>query len=207
MKTFSQFLTEAEYSAAPEVEELHCHDIDDTLLKTHARIYVNDHKGNRTRSLTPDEYNTHKLPKNHSYDFSEFRDASKFHDTSTPIKPGIDRLIDQQKDKKKRTIMVTARTDFSDKTGGKQKVLNTFKRNGIDMKKCHLHRAGNEGGSGPENKVKVIQRHLDAHKYKHAHLYDDCSDNLDSFKKMKEKNPDTQFHAHHVQHDGGIKDY
>ena len=47
MKTFSQFLTEAEYSAPPEVEELHAHDIDDTLLKTHARIHVIDHKGKR----------------------------------------------------------------------------------------------------------------------------------------------------------------
>ena len=73
MILFKEFLIEG----APK-KHLHVFDIDDTLLHTNAKIHVKDSSGKTTQTLTNQEFNDHKLPKGHSYDFGEFRSAEKF---------------------------------------------------------------------------------------------------------------------------------
>ena len=48
--------------------------------------------GNTVQTLSNQEFNHHKLPKDHSYDFSEFRNAEKFHKEGEPIHPMINKL-------------------------------------------------------------------------------------------------------------------
>lgn len=46
-------------------------DIDDTLLKTDSKIFVNK-DGKKIKSLTPEQFNTYKLSKGEEFDFSDF---------------------------------------------------------------------------------------------------------------------------------------
>jgi hypothetical protein len=202
MISFREFLLES--------KGLHVFDIDETLMKTNAKIHVKDKNGNHVGSLDNQEFNDHKLEHGHHYDFSEFRDSKKFHDESTPIHPMIRKVQAIQKrikagGHKSRIIMNTAREDFDDK----KPVLDKFKKHGIDMDDIHLHRAGNiKGDQKPAEKKNVILRkHLDTGKYDHVHFYDDSKTNLKHFNNLKAEYPHIKFHAHHVDHDGKTKKF
>jgi hypothetical protein len=197
---FKEYLSEA--------KGLHVFDIDETLMKTNAKIHVKDKSGKHVTSLDNQQFNDHKLHPDHHYDFSEFRDAKKFHDESTPIHPMIRKVKAIQRNikaggHKSKVIMSTARADFDDK----KPVLDKFKKHGIDMDSIHLHRAGNiEGNHKPAEKKNVILRkHLDTGNYDHVHFYDDSKTNLDHFHKLRAEYPHIKFHAHHVDHDGKTK--
>lgn len=198
MKTFKSFLTEG---------GLHMFDIDDTLFHTSDKIHVKDKFGNTVRTLSNQEFNTHKLPKDHTYDFSEFRNADKFHKEGEPIHPMINKLKAIHKNVEKKTgskvIINTARSDFDNQS----KFAKKFKKHGIDINKVHVERAGNIPGDEPpsEKKVKVVKKHLDQHPYKHVTLYDDSKQNLSRLLKMKKEYPHVKFHAYHVQPDGTTK--
>jgi len=198
MKSFKSFLTEG---------GLHMFDMDDTLFHTSDKIHVKNKFGNTVQTLSNQEFNTHKLPKDHSYDFSEFKNADKFHKEGEPIHPMINKLKAIQKNVEKKTgskvIINTARSDF-DKQG---KFANKFKKHGIDINKVHVERAGNIPGDEPpsEKKVKVVRKYLDNHPYNHVTLYDDSKQNLSRLLKMKKEYPHVKFHAYHVQPDGTTK--
>ena len=81
MISFKDYLSES--------KGLHVFDIDETLMKTNAKIHVKDKHGAHVTSLDNQQFNDHKLEHGHHYDFSEFRDSKKFHDESTPIHPMI----------------------------------------------------------------------------------------------------------------------
>ena len=66
-------------------DSLHIFDIDDTLFHTNAKIYVIYPMGNVVQSLTNQEYNNHSLPEGYSYNFDQFKDASKFATESNPM--------------------------------------------------------------------------------------------------------------------------
>jgi len=190
---------------------LHIFDIDDTLFHTNAKVKVVDHQGKVVQRLSNSEFNDHNLQPNHSYNFSEFRSADKFHDESKPITKMLNKLkaihgnIKKKAGSKSRVIMNTARADFDDKN----KFLDTFRKQNVDIDNIHVHRAGNiQGNELPAvKKVKIIKRHLESGDYKHAHMYDDSTTNLDHFLAMKNDHPHVQFHAYHVQHDGSMKRY
>jgi len=67
-------------------------DFDDTLAFTDAKVHVIDWNGQVVASLTPQEFNTHKLKANSHFDFSDFDKASFIHN-SKPTK-----LIDLARD-------------------------------------------------------------------------------------------------------------
>lgn len=204
MKQFKSFLKEQAPNGG-----LHMFDVDDTLFHTTAKIHVKDKTGKTVKTLDNKEFNTHSLPKDHHYDFSEFRDAEKFSNESKPIHKMIGKIkaIHQNVKKKpgSKVILNTARADFDDK----DKFLNKFKQHGIDIDNIHVERAGNlPGDEHPaEKKAQIVRNHLARQNYKHVSLYDDSTSNLDRLLKMKHEYPNVKFHAYHVQPDGSVKNH
>jgi hypothetical protein len=200
MKTFSQYLSEA----AKEGHGLHVFDVDDTLFHTTARVKVM-HGKKEVGSLSNSEYNTHKLPKDHHYDYSEFRSAEKFDKESKPMTRMLSKMRAIHSNAKKtgsKVVIATARADFDDK----EKFLNAFRKHGVDMDNIQVHRAGNDKSEGTiaEKKARIISRELKAGGHKRASLYDDSKDNLKHFLALKKDHPDVELKAFHVQPNGSV---
>ena len=205
MKRFLEYLEESEKGS------LHVFDVDDTLFHTNAQIHVKNKQGHTVQKLSNQEYNDHKLPAGHHYDYSEFRSAHKFAHESKPIPKMLDKMkaihhnIMNKVGSKSKVIMNTARADFDNK----HKFLNTFKKHGVDVDNIHVHRAGNIPGNElpAHKKTKIITDYLHKHPIHSVHMYDDSKTNLHHLLKMKEQHPNVSFHAWHVQHDGSVKKY
>jgi len=198
MIKFSQFIVENE--SKPDSKTLHAFDMDETLFahdNNKLRVHVLDPYGNRVRSLSNQEYNSHQLPPDHRYDYSEFKSSDVFTKSAHPIRKMIAKLKAIHNNGGKAAI-VTARSDLDDQP----RFAHHMKKYGIDIDKIHVHRAGNiEGKKAADAKAEVIQGLIDQHGYDKVHLYDDHPGNLDKFLKLNSKNKETAFHAHHVVHD------
>lgn len=199
MKKFKEFLEE---------NSLHVFDIDDTLFHTSAKVKVM--RGDKeVASLSNAEYNDHKLPAGHHYDYSEFRSSHKFDTESKPVHRMLNKLKDVHAQSKQHTgsrvILNTARQDFDDR----DTFLNTFRKHGVDIDNIHVHRAGNiardHGLTVSHAKNEVIRRHLQSGKFHTVHLYDDNKTNLSHFLELKKEHPTVNFKAYHVQPDGKVK--
>lgn len=194
MIKFRQFVAES---------SIHYFDVDDTLSHPpeDVKVHVKDHEGKRVESLSTSEFNSHKLPHGHSYDFSDFKSAEKF--KIKPIRPMLAKMKSIHKNGGKTEIL-TARADFDDK----DKVAHEFKRFGVNIGQggIHVRRAGNLGMKPAPAKAKIISDAVKKHGHKNVHLYDDSIDNIHSMLALKKEHPDVTFHGHHVQHeDGKIK--
>jgi FMN phosphatase YigB (HAD superfamily) len=184
MKKFLDYLQEE----AAKTHGLHVFDVDDTLFHTTAKIRVMKGK-KQVASLSNSEYNTHKLPAGHHYDYSEFRSAEKFDTESKPNQRMIQKmkqLHDKTKKGGGKVIINTARADFDDK----DRFLDAFRKQKVDIDNIHVHRNQIQRGN-----------------YKHVSLYDDSEQNLKSFLELKKEFPHINFNAHHVKPDGKSKRY
>lgn len=194
-KTFSSLIVEENNHGS----ELHYYDLDDTLVHHDhdlLRVHVVDPAGKRVQTLTSSEYNTHQLPKDHKYDFREFKSSDVFGKSAKPIKQMIKKLQNLHKAGHKVEIL-TARQDLDDQ----KKFAHHMKKFGIDIDKIHVRRAGNLGaGNTAATKKKVILDALSGGKYKSVHLYDDSKENLEAFLTLKKKFKEIQFNAHHIDH-------
>ena len=203
MDNFKHFIVEKKDSTS---NTLHAFDMDETLFAhdhKKLRVHVNDPYGNRVRTLTNQEFNSHKLPPGHGYDFSEFRSSDVFTKSAHPIRKMIARLKAIHKNNKNVEIL-TARADLDDK----DKFAHHMRKFGIDTNQIHVRRAGNTPGKPADTKAAVMSELIKKNGYKKVHLYDDSPDNLDKFLKLKSKHKDVEFHAHHAQHDpktGSVK--
>lgn len=158
---------------------VHAYDMDETLFghdHSKVKVHVNDDKGKRVQSLTNQEFNTHKLPKGHSYDFSEFRSSKVFTKSAKPNK-GIIKKLKKQVKQGKNVHIITARGDMDDqKTFSKH-----LKKHGINIEKggknyVHVHRAGNvEGGDIGEKKKTILHGLMQKAGTKKGHMYDDAA--------------------------------
>jgi hypothetical protein len=196
MKSFNEYVTES--------STLHVFDVDDTLVHSNAKVHVKDSEGKTVKKLTTSEYNSHKLPPGHHYDYHEFR-SSKVFSHSKPIHKMIRTINATQntthKNHKNKVIINTARADFDNK----HKFLDTLSHHGIKhMDKIHVYRAGNIPGSEKpaHKKLTFIRHHLNKHPYSHVRMYDDSHENLKAFLGLKSEYPNTRFHAYHVNSDG-----
>lgn len=199
MKTFSQFLKEEQERKDPTSKTAHWFDIDDTLFHHDPeglRIHVLDPHGNRVRTLTSSEFNTHSLPDSHNYDFREFRSSDAFGQHARPIRKMIAKLKAIHKNNKNVEIL-TARSDLDDK----DKFAHHMSKYGIDTKEVHVRRAGNLPLKPAEAKAAIVHDLINKHGYNKVHLYDDSLDNLNKFIRLKKDHPEVEFNAHHVQHD------
>ena len=73
-------------------------------------------------------------------EFKEFKSAKKFRNESKPITPMINKMKKMHKNPNSKVIINTARSDFDNK----HEFLNTFRDQGVDIDKIHVHRTGND---------------------------------------------------------------
>ena len=197
MIKFNQFIVEV--NEKPTSNSLHAFDMDETLFAhdhNKLRVHVTDPMGNRVRSLTNQEFNSHQLPPGHRYDFGEFKSSDVFTQSAKPIRKMIAKLK-AIKNNGGKTAIVTARADLDDQP----KFAKYMGKYGIDIGDTHVYRAGNMEGKPADTKAAVISGLIHKDGHKKVHLYDDSIDNLNGFLKLKKEHPDVEFHAHHVQHD------
>lgn len=183
----------------PANKTLHAFDLDNTLVShdyNKLRIHVLDKYNNRLQSLSSAEFNNHQLHPDHHYDFREFKSSDAFIKSAKPIKEMINKLNAAHRSGAHARI-ITARTDMDDQ----KKFAHHMLKFGIDIGKVHVHRAGNMSGKTDDAKAAIVHELIGKHGYKSVHLYDDAIDNLEKFVKLKKHHPDTEFNAHHVQHD------
>jgi hypothetical protein len=177
---------------------VHAFDVDETLFshgvkgKPNVKVHVNDSSGKRTQSLTNQEFNTHKLPKGHSYDFSEFRSASKFSQTASPNKKVINKLKGLQK-RGKNVHLITARDKF-DKP---EEFRQHFTRHGIKIAPGNIHYAGGMKGSDiGKKKVDVAKGLAKIGKTSSVHMYDDAAKVHKAFEAEKGKTSGLNIKTH-----------
>lgn len=185
-------------------------DIDETLFKTSALIYVIK-DGNVLKKLTNTEFNTYKLKDGESFDFREFADSEIFANTSEPIHSMIDKINAMFKNisaKGSDMRLLTARADFNNK----EKFIEFLRSYGIKAGHykdgdIHVIRAGNKGrGSSAVYKKEIINEFLATKKYYKVRLYDDAVSNLNSFLELKEIYTDIIFEAYIIKH-GKVSKY
>lgn len=197
MFRFNEFITERKDTRS---DTLHAFDMDETLFAhdhNKLRVHVVNQMGDRVRSLTNQEFNSHQLPAGHRYDFSEFRSSDVFTKSAKPIRSMIAKLKAIHKNNKNVEIL-TARSDLDDQP----KFAKHMKKFGIDIDQIHVRRAGNiEGKKSHEAKAQVMSQLIAQNGYRKVHLYDDHPGNLEAFLKLKKQHPEVEFNAHHVQHE------
>ena len=173
---------------------LHAYDVDETLFshgkngKPNVQVHVKDASGKRVQSLSNQEFNTHKLQKGHSYDFSEFRSAKKFGETSSPNKKVIKNLQRQVK-RGENVHLITARSKFDDP----KEFHGHLKKHGINIPLKNIHYTGGmKGGDIGDKKVAVANAIATQSKTKNIHMYDDAAKVHKSFEKEKQEHPTTK---------------
>ena len=197
MKNFKTFLSEAEGKG------LTIFDIDETMFITKAKVKVVKN-GKVIKKLDNQEFNTYKKKRGEEFDFGEFKDAKVFNRTSTPIARMINKvkaILKNATRKGSRVIIVTARPNFDNK----KIFLDTFRKQGIDIDKIYVERAGNLGG-GPaaDNKKVIFKKYLNQKIYKRIRLFDDAMSNLKMFLSLQKDYPDVSFEAFLAKENGSV---
>ena len=178
-------------------------DIDETIFRTFAMIYVLDKETKEVvKKLNNQEFNTYKLKPNEEFEFNEFRDADLFNKTSIPIPQTIKRIkrmfanIDRRGSK---VVLLTARADFDDK----ETFLNKFREVGLPIDQMYVERVGNfksrpeiynrilkkqgQPKSTADAKAKVITDYLSTGEYRRVRLIDDDAKNIQDFVQLQKK--------------------
>ncbi len=197
MKNFITYLEEAQGKG------LTIFDIDETMFITRAKVHVVKN-GKVIKKLDNQEFNTYKKKPGEDYDFGEFKNAEVFNRTSTPIARMINKVKVILKNATKagsKVIIVTARPNFDNK----KIFLDTFRKQGIDIDKIYVERAGNLG-SGPaaDNKRVIFKKYLNQKIYKRIRLFDDARSNLKVFLSLQKDYSDVSFEAFLAKPNGSV---
>lgn len=179
-------------------------DIDDTLFKTTAKITVIKN-GSPIRTLSNQEYNTHSLRLNETYDFSEFRDSEKFFNESKPIKRMFYEAKRILNNPNNTVMLLTARGDFDNK----ELFLDTFRKYDFDIDKVRVERAGKilDIDCPAKKKYLIIYNQLKSKPCDTISLYDDSINNLKEFLKLKSIFPNSKFMAYLVKPCGSFTQF
>lgn len=186
-------------------------DLDETLFHTFAKIKVTKF-GKVVKELDNQEFNTYELRPGESFDFSAFKDAKFFKETSEPIPKVIERVKKmirriRETSSESRIIILTARKDLDDKNT----FLEAFRQHGIDVDDrdvVYIERAGNlEVGSVAEKKQQIMLTYLNTGKYRRCRLIDDDEQNLRAFHELATMHAGSgiEFYGLLVQSDGTLK--
>jgi len=178
-------------------------DIDETMFITKAKVHVVKN-GKVIKKLDNQEFNAYKKKPGEDYDFGEFKNAEVFNRTSTPIARMINKVKAILKNATRagsKVIIITARPNFDNK----KIFLDTFRKQGIDIDKIYVERAGNLGG-GPaaENKRVIFKKYLNQKIYKRVRLFDDAKSNLKVFLSLQKDYPDVSFEAFLAKPNGSV---
>lgn len=184
---------------------VHAYDVDETLFghgkkgKPNVKVHVKNEKGERVKSLSNQEFNTHKLDKGHKYDFGEFQSAKKFKETSSPNKKVV-KDIKRKIARGKNVHLVTARSKF-DKP---DEFHGHLKKHGINVDKKNIHYTGGMSkGSNKDldvgkKKVKVVDAIAKKAQAKKAHMYDDAAKVHKGFEGAKKDKPTSMKYKTHM---------
>lgn len=194
------------------VSKLFIFDIDETLFRTFAKIFVRCSDGTEI-VLDNQQLNSFDMQNlidqkqaidpniTCKYDFNEFKKSDLFVDTSQPIEHMIKKLqyiqnnfINKNKvcNTNSKIILNTAREDFDNV----DLLKSFFASYGIDISEIHLHRAGEmPGRSSGERKNTLLEQKGYLENYDHLEFYDDSIDNLQKFMDLKNKYPNKKFVA------------
>jgi hypothetical protein len=174
-------------------------DLDDTLFKCHAKLYVVQPDGERKHVHSSATYN---LEEGEEYDYSEFRSAKLFYDTAIPIDRMVKKFkkIHKERDGHDRIIILTARADFDDAG----LFLAALDNHGIYDDSIHVHRAGNleQIPTTPLRKAHIVRSYLCTDVYHRTIMFDDAYCNLDAFLEISPGYSHIEFEAYHVNHKG-----
>lgn len=184
-------------------------DLDDTLLKTTAKILVRFPDG-REELLSTEQYGKlRNVP--HEPDFKEFSDPHKFITEST-VMPNNMALFAQLQDEVKRKmeddgsriIILTARSDFA----SKDHVIYYLASIGVDVDRVHFERAGNiSKGCTGSNKRKIVESYLDNNDFASFILIDDSISNLEKVFDISKSRTGISFHTILVKGDGNMVEH
>lgn len=170
---------------------VHAYDVDETLFshgkkgKPNVKVHVKDESGKRVQSLSNQEFNTHKLQKGHSYDFSEFQSAKKFKETSRPNKKVI-KDVKRKQARGQNVHIITARSKFDDP----KEFHGHLKKHGVDVPMKNIHYTGGMKGSDiGKKKVDVASAVATQSGAKKTHMYDDAAKVHKAFEKEKKNKP------------------
>ena len=170
---------------------VHAYDVDETLVghgkkgKPNVKVHVNDASGKRVKSLSNQEFNNHKLDKGHSYDFSEFRSAKKFGETSSANKKVI-KDVKRKQARGQNVHIITARAKFDDP----KEFQGHLKKKGVDVPINKIHYTGGMKGSDiGKKKVDVASGVAKQSGAKKIHMYDDAAKVHKAFEKEKQNKP------------------
>ena len=188
---FEEYLEEKARGKKKKGGTVHAYDVDETLFshgkkgKPSVKVHVKDEKGKRVKSLSNQEFNTHKLEKGHKYDFGEFKSSDKFKQTSSPNKKVI-KDIKRKIKRGKNVHLVTARSKFDDT----DKFHGHLKKHGINVDKKNIHYTGGMKGSDVgEKKAKIVNAIAKKSGSKKAAMYDDAAKVHKGFKKAQKDKP------------------
>ena len=162
-------------------------DLDCTLFNTFAKIYVLK-DGKVIKKLSNQEFNTYELKPGESYDYSEFRDASIFYDTSKPILPTINRVKRMFKNidyRESKVVLLTARERFKDM----KKFKAAFKKVGLPIDKIDVEFSPEGTTSISGQKKKTIMKYLESGEYRRCRLLDDDMTNIKKFLSIEQTLP------------------
>lgn len=182
-------------------------DVDYTLFRTPANVLV-WRSGKIKKRLSSVEWNTYQKKPNETYDFSEFRDASYFRATATPIVPVITKakniIAQLARNVDSRVLVMTARESFTNNTIFQE----AFRDVGINTDKLQFEFAGDRN-INPIHKAKaiIVREYLDSTSFYRARMFDDSTHNLDSFLELKEAYPNVHFESYLVTPQGRITSY
>lgn len=200
MKKFKNYITENEGKMT-----LNIFDIDDTLFMSTSRTAVVK-DGKILRKLDTRELLHYKLKPGEKFDFSEFRSGQHFYDTATPIEKMIRRAQRAVHGKSNsRTVIITARSDLSDK----DLFLQKFREHGFPIDQVYVERAGNvksRGTSSPLSKALIIRKYIATGQYNRIRMWDDHPGNLSLLNKLSKIHPDVTFEAYLVNSETGTSE-
>lgn len=181
---------------------LNIFDIDDTLFMSSAKTAVVKN-GKVIHKLDTKELLHYKLKPGEKLDYSEFRSGKHFYNTATPVEKIIRRA--QQAvhgESNSKTIIITARSDLSDK----DLFLQKFREHGFPIDHVHVERAGNvrsKGTNSPLSKGVVIRKYIASGLYNRMRMWDDHPGNLSMFLKLAKLHPEIEFEAFLVDAEKG----
>lgn len=155
-------------------------DIDDTLIKSNAKIYVLNSQNEIIRKLTPAQYNHYKIKDGEHFNYDEFDNEEILN------KAKFTKFWNKMKEVYNQGFnvgVVTARED-------KEMLIRFFLRNGMDINRYLIFPIGGENckfkGRIQDRKRQVIE-HLSARGYKDFVFYDDNEDNLREIASMRDR--------------------
>lgn len=206
--------TRPAHDALPQRRSIHLFDLDDTLIRTSARVLVRDGSGNLLRSLSTGEFTGYRAAPGEVFDFAEFSDLGI-------LSRGI--VVRYTRSIIDTILAYGTRSEFGILTARADKKMHApflirlfrslfgvrlanefiFAVSDLRFSGYKDKRIGPGGApfsqlSVSQRKALVIAEDLVGRGFNDISFYDDSRDNLDSFKVMRQAFPNVTYRPHFI---------